>query len=79
MIENTLASIGIDPEKHFDKTVPTVKKKRDLSKDSANRTKPRLPVLPSIGQQAPTSGLKTLILVVMDHLTSEWAGTYDVS
>ena len=54
--------------------------KRDLSKGLANRTKHRLPVLSSIGQQAPTSGL-TLILVVMvmDHLTSEWAGTFDVS
>ena len=49
--------------------------KRNLSKGLANRTKHRLPVLPSIGQEAPTSGLKTLILVdkVLDQLTSEGA------
>ena len=54
LIENTLTSIGIDPEKHFDKTVFTVKKEKDLSKGLANRTKHRLPVLPSRGQQAST-------------------------
>ena len=54
LIENTMTSIDIDPEKHVDKSIFTVKKEKDLSKGLANRTKHRLPVLPSRGQRAST-------------------------
>ena len=47
LIENTMKSIGIDPEKHFDKTLFTVKKENNHYKGLTNRTKHRLPVLPS--------------------------------
>ena len=54
LISNTMISIDMDPEKHVDKNIFTVKKEKDLSKGLANRTKHRLPVLPSRGHRAST-------------------------
>ena len=54
LIENTMISINLDPENHFDKALFTVKKEKDLSKGFVNRTKQRLPVLPFRRQRAST-------------------------